>query len=209
MTGAIRVLCVDDHALLLEGLCSIINRHPDLSVIATASDGEQAIRLFRKHRPDVTLMDLRLPGVSGLEAIRTITTDDPSARVIVLTTYQSDEEIYGALAAGALTYLLKDTLSDCLVQTIRAAHRGEVVIDNTIRTRLADRASRPALTGRELEVTRLVAKGLRNKEIASILGISTETVQSHVKNILSKLGVTDRTAAVHVALRRGIVQVDE
>jgi DNA-binding NarL/FixJ family response regulator len=208
-TEPIRVLCIDDHNLVLEGLTLIINRHSDMKVVASGTNGRQAIALFRQHRPDVTLMDLRLPLMGGIEAIKRIRAEAADACIIVLTTYQGDEDIYQALQAGAATYLLKDTLSDQLIQVIRDAYHRRIRTDQVISKRLAERAARPALTEREVEVVKLLAQGLRNKEIASMLGISEETVQSHVKNIFSKLDVTDRTAAVNVAFRRGIVHLDD
>lgn len=203
----IRVLCVEDHRLVLQGITLIIDSHADLKVVAAAETGEQAVDLFRAHRPDVTLMDLQLPGLGGLEAIRVIRTEDPDARIIVVTMYEGDEDIYRALQAGATTYLLKDTISDDLTRTIRQVYAGERPIRPDIESRLAERSGRAELTDRELQVLALVSEGLRNKEIAIALGITEETTQVHVKRILTKLGVHDRTAAVRAALRRGIIHL--
>jgi two-component system NarL family response regulator len=185
----------------------MINRQPDMRVIATAVNGEEAVALFREHQPDVTLMDLQLPVLSGLDAIRLIRKGSPQARLIVLTMYHGDEDIHRALAAGAATYLLKDMLSEDLVRVIREVHEGHPSLPADVQTRLDARATRPVLTPREVQVTDLIARGMRNKEIAYELHISEETVQVHVKSVLSKLGVNDRTAAVNVALRRGIIHL--
>ena len=203
----IRVLCVDDHRLVLQGIALIIGTQPDLEVVGCATTGEEAVHLFRAHRPDVTLLDLQLPRMSGLDTIREIRTENPEARVIVVTMYQGDEDIHRALEAGAATYLLKDTLSDELVKMVREVHRGGRPMTEDIQLRLAERSSYQPLTRREIEVLDLISEGLRNKDIAVMLGISNETVQVHVKNIFAKLDVEDRTAAVHVALRRGIIHL--
>jgi DNA-binding NarL/FixJ family response regulator len=203
----IRVLCVDDHRLVLEGLSLIIAREQDMQVVATAVTGDEAIALFKHHRPDITLMDLQLPVMSGLEAIDRIRQEDPGARIIVLTTYQGDENIFRAISGGAATYLLKDTIADDLVRTIREVHEGRYRLSEEVTTRLSERASRRSLTPRETQVIDLIAHGFRNKEIAAALGISEETVQVHVKNLLAKLGVHDRTAAIRVALQRGIIDL--
>lgn len=208
-TQRIRVLCVDDHRIVREGIALIIGRQPDMTVVATAASGEEAVALCRRYRPDVTLMDLQLGGMSGLEAIRAIRRHDPTARIVVLTMYQGDEDIYRSLNAGAVTYLLKDTLSDDLVRVIREVHQGTPSLSPDVAARLAERAAKPALTGREVQVIELIAQGMRNKEIAASLGISEETAQVHVKNILAKLDVKDRTAAVTVALRRGIIHIPQ
>jgi two-component system, NarL family, response regulator len=177
-------------------------------VVGSATTGEEAVSLYKQHRPDITLMDLQLPVMTGLEAIRAIRHIAPEARIIVLTMYNGDEDIHRALAAGAATYLLKDMLSDELMRVIRGVHAGErELLPEDVQTRLDERATRPALTPREVQVTELIGKGLRNKEIASELHISEETVQVHVKSILTKLSVNDRTAAVNVAMRRGIIHL--
>ena len=203
----IRILCVDDHRLVLNGIELMIGRQPDMSVVGSATTGEEAVSLFQQHRPDITLMDLQLPVMTGLEAIRAIRHLSPDARIIVLTMYHGDEDIHRALAAGAATYLLKDMLSDDLMRVIREVHAGQRALLPEIQVRLDERATRPSLTPREVQVTELVGRGLRNKEIATELRISEETVQVHVKSILTKLGVNDRTAAVNVAMRRGIIHL--
>jgi DNA-binding NarL/FixJ family response regulator len=203
----ISVLCVDDHAVVREGLVLKLEQQPDMTVVATASSGEQAIDRYEEYRPDVTLMDLQLPGISGLEAIRSIRHSDPTARIIVLTMYDGEEDIHRALQAGAATYVLKETLPDDLVQVIRAVYGGQRPILANVATRLASREIHSSLTTREVEVLKLIAEGSRNKEIADILAIAEETVQVHVRHILSKLDVKDRTAAVTVALRRGIIHI--
>lgn len=204
----IRVLCVDDHRIVREGIALIIARQPDMKVVGFAATGDEAVQQWRRHRPDITLMDLRLGETSGLDAIRAIRREAPDARVIVLTMYQGDEDIHQALAAGAATYLLKDMLSDDLIRTVREVHAGGQPIDETVKARLNERAAQPPLTPREIQVLKLVAKGHRNKEIAALLNLSEETVPVHLKNIFAKLKVNERTAAVHVALRRGIVHIE-
>jgi two-component system, NarL family, response regulator len=203
----IRILCVDDHRLVLAGLGLMIGRQPDMTLVGSAVTGEEAIALFRQHRPDITLMDLQLPVMTGLEAIRVIRHESPDARIIVLTMYHGDEDIHRALAAGAATYLLKDMLSDDLMRVIREVHAGQHALLPDVQVRLDQRATRPSLTPREVQVTELIGRGLRNKEIAAELRISEETVQVHVKSILTKLSVNDRTAAVNVAMRRGIIHL--
>ena len=204
----IRVLCVDDHRLVREGIALIIARQPDMKVVGFAATGEEAVQQWRRHRPDITLMDLRLGSMSGLDAIRAIRREEPAARLIVLTMYGGDEDIHQALAAGAATYLLKDTLSDDLIRTVREVHDGGQPIGDDVRARLSERVGQPSLTPREIEVLRLVAQGHRNKEIATLLRLSEETVPVHLKNIFAKLKVNERTAAVNVALRRGIVHIE-
>jgi DNA-binding NarL/FixJ family response regulator len=206
-TPRIRVLCVEDHGVVLEGIVWIIDREPDLEVVAAVPTGEEAVECFRQHRPDVTLMDLQLPRMSGLEAIRAIRTEDSAARIIVLTMYQGDEDIHGALQAGATSYLLMVALSGELIKTVREVHAGARPIPPNIAALLETRASRPHLTTREVEVIKSLAKGSRNKEIAETLGLSEETVRVHVKHILKKLNVNDRTAAVTEALARGIIHI--
>ena len=203
----IRVLCVDDHRVMLDGLALLIGRQPDMAVIASATSGERAVELFASLLPDVTLMDLQLPTMSGLEAISAIRKSYPNARIVVLTMYQGDEDIYRALEAGAAAYLLKDTLAEDLVTVIRDVHTGHKPIPADVAAALAVRKGQPALTPREVEVVHLIAQGLRNKEIAVTLGISEQTAKVHVKNILAKLGVSDRAAVIPVALRRGIIHL--
>lgn len=203
----IRVLCVDDHAVVREGITLIIDMQPDMEVVACASTAETAVRLYDEHTPDVTLMDLQLPGMSGLEAIKAIRLDHPDARIIVLTMYEGDEDIFRALQAGAATYLLKNTLSDELVKAVRDVHGGEQPLSPDVASRLATRRVESTLTHRETEVLNLLAQGLRNKEIGAKLGITEETAHGYIKSIFHKLKVQDRTAAVTVGLRRGIIHL--
>jgi len=204
----ISIMLVDDHYLVRMGLASIIALEPDMTVCAEASSGEQALSLFRDHRPDVTLMDLRLPGRNGSETTRAIRGEYPDARVIILSTYISDEEIYAALQAGAMAYLVKSVQREELTEAIRKAAAGQRHIPPEVAARLADRMSRSHLSARERDVLRLLAGGKRNREIASALEITEGTVKLHVSSILGKLGVVDRTEAVTVALQRGILQLD-
>lgn len=203
----IRVLCVDDHRVVRDGIALMLERQPDMEVVASAGTGKQAIELFHKHRPDVTLMDLQLPLMSGLDALVEIRRHYPEARIIVLTMYQGDEDIYRALAAGAATYLLKDALTFDLARTIREVHAGQRPIPPEVAERLSARLMQPVLTAREVTVMELIAEGLRNKEIADRLGITEATAKVHVKHLLTKLNVQDRAAAVTVALRRGIIHL--
>ena len=203
----IRVLVVDDHRIVREGLALIIEREADITVVGSAASGEEAVAAFTRDRPDIVLMDLQLPGMSGVEAIRDIRRLDPNARVIVLTMYGGDEDIHRALKVGATTYLLKDSLSDDLIRVVREVHAGGRPMTPDVKARLDDRAAHPTLTQREIRVLQVVMEGKRNKEIAASLSISEETVEVHMKNIFVKLGVHDRTAAVYVALRRGIIHV--
>ena len=210
MTSAppLRLLCVDDHRIVREGIALILAREPDITVVATASTAEEAVIEFKRHRPDITLMDLRLGGKSGIDAIREIRKEYPTARIVVLTMYQGDEDIHRALSAGAATYLLKDALSDDLIRVVREVHAGGRPMAPDVRARLDERASHPTLTPREIQVLQLVSQGKRNKEIAAILGLSEDTVPVHVKNIFAKLRVNERTAAVNIALRRGIIHIE-
>jgi DNA-binding NarL/FixJ family response regulator len=203
----IRVLCVDDHRLMREGVAKIVGVQPDMEVVAEASNGEQAVAQFLACRPDVTLMDLQLPITSGPEAIRRIRQLDDCARIIALTMYRGDEDIHRAFEAGAMGYVLKDTISDDLIHVIREVHAGRRVVAPDIQQALDERARHPALSLRERQVLELVAEGMRNKEIAAALGISTDTTGMHVKNIYTKLDVHDRTAAVAKAIRRGIIRI--
>ncbi len=204
---SIRVLIADDHAIFRQGLATIISRDPDMVVIAQAENGQQAIDLFREHQPDVTLMDLRMPEVEGVEAITAIRAEFKPARIIVLTTYDSDEDIYRGLQAGAKGYLLKETEPDELLNAIRAIHRGQQYIPPDVGAKLVQRLSNPVLSERELAVLRAMAQGMSNAEIAAALSIGEGTVKSHVNRILSKLDVNDRTQAVIVAVKRGIVNL--
>ena len=209
MTKApVRVLCVDDHRIVREGIALILSREPDITVVATAATAQEAVVEFKRHLPDITLMDLRLGETSGIEAIREIRREYPAARIVVLTMYQGDEDIHRALSAGATTYLLKDALSDDLIRVVREVHAGGQPMAPDVRARLDARAAQPRLTPREVQVLQLVSQGKRNKEIAAILGLSEDTVPVHVKNIFAKLRVNERTAAVNVALRRGIIHIE-
>lgn len=204
----IRILCVDDHPIVQEGLALIINREYDMKVVGTAADGLKAIGAYDTVRPDVTLMDLQLPRMNGVAAIRAIIEKDSRARIIVLTMYDGDEDIYRALDAGAATYVLKDTLSDDLIRTIREVHDGRRPLASDMRAQLEMRGRQRQLTNREFDVVRLVAQGLRNKDVAARLHIRNETVHVHLKNIFAKLKVKDRTEAVFVANRRGIIHLE-
>lgn len=204
----IRVLCVDDHPLVRDGVASAIADESDMEVVGEAATGEDAVALFVQKRPDITLMDLRLRGMRGLSAIRQIRAQFPDAKIVVLTMYEGDEDIYQALEAGAVTYLLKDTLSDDLIRVVRQVYAGEAPRVEAVEARLAHRRLQPTLTPRELEVIARVANGQRNKEIAQQLSISEVTVEAHLRNLFAKLGVNDRLSAVKVALQRGIVHVD-
>ena len=204
----IRVLLADDHEVVREGLASIIARQSDMVVVAQAADGREAVALFRQHRPDVMLVDLRMPELGGVDVIRTIRAEFRDSRIIVLTTYDGEEEIYQALRAGAKSYLLKGTRRSELLDAIRAVHHGQRHIPPPVASRLAEHMDGSELTPRELEVLRLVVKGMSNQQIGESLGITVPTVKGHVNEILSKLDVADRTQAVTTALRRGIVQLD-
>jgi DNA-binding NarL/FixJ family response regulator len=207
MTNTIRVMLVDDHYLVRVGLASIIALEQDMVVCAEASSGEQALELFRRERPDVTLMDLRLGGMMGLEALQAIRRESPNARVIILSTFAGDEDIYRALQAGAMAYLTKSVERADLITVIRKAASGQRYMSPEVAERLAARLPRSELSRRELDVLRLVVGGRRNREIAQVLDISEGTVKIHVSNILGKLGAGDRTEAATTALQRGIVQL--
>jgi DNA-binding NarL/FixJ family response regulator len=205
----IRILIVDDHPIMRKGLAATLGPEPDMEVVASAATGKQAVDLFREMRPDVTIMDVTLtPDMTGIQAIQVIRREFPRARIIVLSAYQRGEDIYQALQAGAATYLLKESLGDDLVPIIREVHAGGGPIPSQIGRKLVDRLRQQVLTMRELEVLQLVANGMRNKEIGSVLGISEETTQGHLKNILAKLDVHDRTEAVTIAIRRGYIHID-
>jgi DNA-binding NarL/FixJ family response regulator len=205
--GEIRIIVVDDQAVVRQGFVSLIGTVADMRVIAEGTNGREAVALYREHRPDVMLMDLRMPEMGGVEAISAIRREWPGAKVIVLTTYDGDEDIYRSLQAGAQGYLLKDMFFDELESAIRAVHAGGRKIPGVVAERLAERMSGSDLTGRELEVLKLIVGGRSNKEIGSALGISEATVKSHINSILGKLGVTDRTQAATTALQRGIVHL--
>jgi two-component system NarL family response regulator len=208
MTTPLRIMVVDDHYLVRMGLGSIIGVEPDMVVCAEASSGEQAQALFRSHRPDVTLMDLRLPGLSGTKTIQAIRQEFRDARFVMLSTYVCDEEVYGALQAGAMAYLVKSVQREELMTAVRKAAAGIRHVPPEVAARLADRVARSQLSAREIEVLRLLVSGRRNREIAGSLEITEGTVKLHVSSILEKLGALDRTEAVTVALQRGIVQLD-
>ncbi len=203
----IRVLCVDDHPLLREGIAAIINSQPDMVLIADASNGTEAIQKFKEHRPDVTLMDLRLPDISGVDSLMAIRADAPDARIIMLSTFEGDVEIQRALQAGARAYLLKNMPPKELVEVIRQVHAGKKRIPTEIAAHLAEHLSDEALTDREIDVLKHVGGGNRNRDIAERLFISEETVKVHIKHIMEKLGASDRTQAVAIAVRRGIIQL--
>lgn len=204
----IRLLVVDDHAIVRKGLVALLNTVEGLSVVAEASDGEQAIEAHRAYKPDVTLMDLRLPKISGADAIARIREEHPTARIIVLTTFDGDEDIFRALQAGAKGYLLKGMDAVELTEAIRAVHAGKSKIPAFVAEKLAGRMGGPSLTTRELEVLKCIVAGRSNKEIGGDLHISEATVKTHINSILSKLGVSDRTQAATSALQRGIVHLE-
>ena len=205
--SVITVLVVDDHPLMREGITGVIEGQPDMRVVAEASNGAEALQCFREHRPSVTLMDIRMPEVNGIDAVSAIRADFPDARVIILTTYRGDVQALRAIRAGASGYLLKSSLRKDLLDTVRAVHRGQRCIPPEIASELASHVGSDTLSDREINVLRLVATGNANKGIARLLSISEETVKAHVRNILSKLGANDRTHAVTIALRRGIIEV--
>ena len=207
MSDKIRILVAEDHLVARVGVSTIVNMQPDMTVVAEASNGQQAVELFRKHRPDVTLLDLRMPGMGGVEAAAAIRAEFPTARMIALTTYGGDEDIRRALAAGVLAYLTKDVLHDELLKAIRAVHEGHTYLPAVIAAALAAQLPRPDLSAREVQVLELIVQGLPNKQIAYTLNIAEHTVKNHVKNILSKLGVQDRTQAATAAIQRGIIHL--
>ncbi len=204
----IRILLVDDHPALRAGLRALIADQPDMEVIAEAIDGVEAVELFRIHQPDIALMDLRLPEMSGVEAIQAIRTEAPEARIIVNTTYDADEDIFRAIDSGAKSYLLKDMSKEQIFEVIREVHAGHEILPSEVERRLNERMKRPELTKREMAVLELLAKGRSNKEIASELDLSEDTVKFRLKGLFSKLAVPDRTAAVLAALRYGIVRLE-
>ena len=206
-SNQIRLLLVDDHLVVRIGLRSLLEVQPDMAIVAEAAGGGTAIEAFAHHRPDVTLMDLRMPDLSGTEATAEICRQFPGARILLLTTFDNDEDIYRALEAGAAGYLVKDTHSGPLLETIRAIHAGTYQLPTTTAARLAQRRAAPELSPRELDVLRLIIKGQSNKEIGTSLGVAENTVKNHVKMILEKLGVADRTQAATTALQRGLVRL--
>jgi DNA-binding NarL/FixJ family response regulator len=203
----IRILIVDDHALLREGIVALIADQKDLKIVAEASNGREAIEQFRLHHPDITLMDLQMPGMNGTDALIAVRSEFPHARVIILTTYSGDVHVSRALKAGARAYLLKSALRRELLDAIRCVHAGQRRIPAELATDVADHIADNALTSREIEVLKLIAEGRANKLVADRLSITEETVKGHVKNILSKLGASDRTHAVTIALKRGIIDL--
>ena len=202
----IRILSVDDHALIRQGIAGLLAVQADMKLVAEASNGREAIQLFRQHRPDVTLMDLQMPAMGGLDAIIAIRGEFPDARIIVLTTYAGDVQALRALQAGARGYLLKDTLHKDLMDTVRAVHAGKKSLSPEVSFQLAEHATDDALTPAEIGILRLIAEGLANKQIADKLSITEDTVKGRVKSILSKLGANDRTHAAMIGLKRGIIE---
>jgi two-component system, NarL family, response regulator len=204
---SIRVLVVDDHPLMRLGLRTRIDAEPDMEVVAEAEDGPAAIAAYARLRPDITLLDLRLPGMDGPEIITLIRRDDPQAKIIILTTYDADEDVYRAVQAGARGYILKGTFAEGIMEAIRNVQAGRRLIAPEVAARLADRVSMPSLTSREVGVLELVAKGMSNKEIGAALFVSETTVKYHLKNIYAKLGASDRTEAALLATQRGILTI--
>ena len=202
-----KVLLVDDHALLRTGVANIINQESDLHVVAEATNGVEGLQAFKTHRPDVTLLDLRMPVMEGVEAVQEIRAIDPQAKVIVLTTYDADEDIARALQAGAKAYILKDIAADDMIACVHAVLAGKTYLAPAAAAKLAERVTRVQLTPRELATLRLLADGKSNKEIANSLGISERTVKTHLGHLFEKLGVTSRTEAVKIATRRGLVRL--
>jgi len=205
---AIRLMVVDDHSAFRRGLISVIESEPGMSVVAQAGNGTEAVELYRRVKPDVVLMDLRLPGLSGVEAIMAIRKEFPAARFIVVTTYDTDEDIYRAMQAGAQSYLLKDMSDEEVLSTIRAVHAGDARLPNNVAGLLAERMKREELTRREMEVLELLVKGRSNKEIGDVLGLTEAAVKFRLKGLFVKLGVKDRTEAVVSALRHGIFHLE-
>jgi DNA-binding NarL/FixJ family response regulator len=206
-TKTIRILTADDHALLRKGIASLVAIEPDMELVAQASTGREAIEQFRRHQPDVTLMDLQMPDITGIEAIIAIRSEFPEARIVVLTTYAGDAQVLRALKAGARGFLLKGDVHTDLLETIRAVHAGRKRIPPEVAAELAGHTGEDELTARELEILRLIASGNANKEIAAQLSIREDTVKSHVGNILEKLGANDRTHAVTIGVKRGIIEL--
>jgi DNA-binding NarL/FixJ family response regulator len=204
----IRVLVADDHPVVRNGLAGVIAQQPELALVAEAANGRQALERFREHRPDVVLMDLRMPEMDGVSAIEAIRAEFPDARILALTTYEGDVDIHRALVAGARGYLIKDMLLTDVLSAIRAVYRGERVIPTAVAAKLAEFTPRTDLTDREVEVLQLVSRGLSNRDVAGVIGRTDETVKVHLKNIFAKLGVADRTEAVTLAYSRGILHLD-
>ena len=206
--GAIRIMTVDDHPLLRQGIATLIESEVDLELVAEASDGEEAIAQFRLHRPDVTLMDIQMPNVNGVEAISRIRSEFPDAKILVLSTYAGDVQVLRAIKAGARGYLLKGNVRKELLEAIRTVHAGRKRIPPEIAAELADHAADDQLSSREIDVLRLIGEGNANKQIADKLSIGETTVKNHISNILSKLSANDRAHAVTIALQRGIIELD-
>lgn len=207
MSDPIRILVAEDHLVARVGVSTIVNMQPDMTIVAEASNGQQAVELYRKHLPDVALLDLRMPVMGGVEAAQAIRAEFPNARMIALTTYGGDEDIRRALASGVHAYLTKDVLHDELLKAIRAVHAGQTYLPAAVAAALAAQLPRPDLSAREVQVLELIVRGLANKQIAYALSIAEHTVKNHVKNILSKLGVQDRTQAATAAIQRGIIHL--
>ncbi len=207
MSEKIRILVAEDHLVARVGVTTIVNMQDDMTVVAEAANGNQAVEMFRVHQPDVTLLDLRMPGMGGVEAAIAIRSEFPGARMIALTTYGGDEDIRRALAAGVQAYLTKDVLHDELLKAIRAVYAGQTYLPAAVAASLAAQLPRPDLSAREVQVLALIVRGLANKQIAFTLSIAEHTVKNHVKNILSKLGVQDRTQAATAAIQRGIIHL--
>ena len=205
----VRVLVVEDHHVVRQGLIALLKTVPEISVVAEGADGEEAVALFRQHKPDITIMDLRMPKKGGVEAITEIRQHAPAARIIVLTTFDGDEDIFRALQAGAKGYLLKDMFGEELIDAIRTVHAGKQRIPAVVAQRLAERMGGPSLTARELDVLKCIVAGRSNRDIGLELSIAEATVKTHINNILGKLGVADRTQAATTALQRGIVHLPE
>lgn len=207
MSNPIRILVAEDHLVARVGVTTIVNMQPDMTVVAEAANGKEAVELYRQHRPDVALLDLRMPAMTGIEAAAAIRKEFPNARMIALTTYGGDEDIRRTLAAGVQAYLTKDVLHDELIKAIRAVHAGETYLPAGVAAALAAQIPRPDLSARERQVLELIVRGLANKQIAYSLSIAEHTVKNHVKSILSKLGVQDRTQAATAAIQRGIIHL--
>jgi two-component system NarL family response regulator len=207
MSEKIRILVAEDHLVARLGVSTIVNMQPDMEVVAEASNGQQAVEMFRSYRPDVALLDLRMPVMGGVQAAQMIRAEFPGAHMVALTTYGGDEDIRRALAAGVQAYLTKDVLHDELLKAIRAVHSGQTYLPAAVAASLAAQLPRPDLSAREVQVLELIVRGLANKQIAYALNIAEHTVKNHVKNILSKLGVQDRTQAATAAIQRGIIHL--
>jgi two-component system NarL family response regulator len=203
--GKIRILIADDHPVVRLGLRTLLESESDMEVVAEASDGPGSVAAFTQHRPDVTLMDLRMPGMAGADVIAAIRRAAPNANIIVVTTYDADEDVFRAVQAGARGYLLKETFGEGVLEAIRSVHAGRRLIDPEVAARLVERMNGPVLTAREREVLEHVARGMSNKEIGTALGMGEETVKAHLKHVFAKLGVKDRTEAALIALQRGLI----